>query len=258
MNIIVCVKAVRSELVDSEYAKQGDYRLNPYDTYSLQKIIDLKEVYSCHITCITMGPKSSESVLRKCLTMGADEAILLSDSVFSGADTYATSRILAQAIEKFGKFDLIVCGSKAVDGETGQVVYSLAKRLNLPCLSNAEEVLAVEQKMITVRLKDEAYKKTVKGSLPALLSFDDFTMKQTAESLFQLRKAQKAEISLWDSNYLGILGEDCGQKGSKTRVIEIYENKVIKKESVLLEGEHRDQAKQLIHLLHSEAKGQKI
>ena len=129
MNIAVCLKQVPGTTrvkIDSEtntLVRQGIENItNPFDTYALEEGVRLKERYGGKVTAISMGPPQAEEMLREAIGTGADEAILLSDRAFAGADTLATSYTLSRAIDKVQDYDLIICGRQTIDGDTGQVV----------------------------------------------------------------------------------------------------------------------------------------
>ena len=125
MNIIVCIKQVpdtneiRIDPETGNLIREGVPSIvNPDDKHAVEEAVAIKEKHGGKVTAITMGPPQAEEALRECLAMGADEAVLLSDRAFSGADTSATSYTLGIAIRKIGEFDLILCGREALDGNT--------------------------------------------------------------------------------------------------------------------------------------------
>ena len=139
MNIVVFIKQV-PDTTDIKWTENNtidrnglESILNPKDGVALETALRLKDRYGAKVTAVTMGPFQAEAVLRLALAMGADDAFLLTDRKFSGADTVATARVLAQLIkDKLGDTDLILCGQVAIDGETGQVGPSVAAQLNIP------------------------------------------------------------------------------------------------------------------------------
>ncbi len=133
MNIIVCLKQVPGTTkvnIDPQtntLVRQGIKNIvNPFDTYALEEGVRIKERYGGKVTAISMGPPQAEEMLKEAISTGADEAILLSDSAFAGADTLATSYTLARAVSKIREYDLIICGRQTIDGDTGQVGPELA------------------------------------------------------------------------------------------------------------------------------------
>ena len=138
MNILVCVKQVpdsKNVKIDPEtntLVREGvESIINPFDLYAVEAALSLKDEYGGKVTAVTMGPPQAEAVLREAVSYGVDEVALLSDRAFAGADTWATTSTLAQAAQKLGPFDLIICGKQAIDGDTAQVGPGLAERLLL-------------------------------------------------------------------------------------------------------------------------------
>ena len=128
MDIIVCVKQVpdakdvRLDPETNTLAREGvEAIMNPFDRHALEEAVSLKEQLGGKVTVLSMGPPQAEDALREAIAMGADEAILLSDRAFAGADTLATAYTLAEAIRRIGDYDLVICGRQAIDGDAGQV-----------------------------------------------------------------------------------------------------------------------------------------
>ena len=147
MKIIVCIKqVVAGDQVRIDPRTHGlvrsaeDSRINPFDLFPLDLAARLKREYSGSITVLTMGPKISEEVLWEALAMGADRAILLSDPRFAASDTLATSYVLGMGIRKIGSFDLILCGMRTTDSDTGQVGPQLAEELDVPHVTGVEKL----------------------------------------------------------------------------------------------------------------------
>jgi electron transfer flavoprotein beta subunit len=165
MNIIVCIKQVpdtkdvRLDPKTNTMAREGvESIMNPFDRNALEEGVRLKEQHGGTVTVISMGPPQAEAVLREAVACGADEAVLVSDRAFAGADTWATTYTLGKAIEKIGPFDLIICGKQAIDGDTAQVGPGLAKRLNIPYVSYVRKISGVENEFLSVhRLMDDGY-----------------------------------------------------------------------------------------------------
>jgi len=117
--------------------------VNPADLHALAVALRIKDKVDAHVTIISMGPAQAHSALKECLARGADRAILLADKAFAGADTWATSHTLASAVKKLGHYDIIVCGEKTVDGDTGQVGPEMAEWLGIPHVTYVREVTEV-------------------------------------------------------------------------------------------------------------------
>lgn len=160
MKILVCVKQVpdTTEIkLSADYTLERDFVaqvMNPADESALEKALALRDVHGGSVTVLTMGPKRAEGMLRETLSRDADDAVLLTDPAFAGADTFATAQVLRAAFQTLGGFDLILCGRRAVDGETGQVGPMLASLLDIPCITNALNIQVEgtgEQRIVTVK-----------------------------------------------------------------------------------------------------------
>ena len=176
---VVCVKQVPDTKNITGEAMKADGTVNrtalptvfnPEDLNALELALQLREHAAGRVVVCTMGPPAAADVLRYALYMGADEGILVSDRAFAGADTLATSYTLACAVRKFGKYDLVLCGRQAIDGDTAQVGPQLAEKLGLPQVTYVEEVLAVEDGRIRARSLIDGGYEIVEAPLPALLT----------------------------------------------------------------------------------------
>lgn len=251
MNIIVCIKPIRSKLVYPDVNRSENFVINPYDLLALQETLKLKKVCECNVICLCMGELGAREVLVKCLAMGVDQVILLSDNVaFAGSDTVATSKILTTAIEHLPSYSLIVCGAKSIDGETGQVKYGIAERLNLNCIVNVEEILDINDDEIVLKSFNEDCIETVNAKFPILIAFKRFTMVNELVSILKLKQAQKKEITIWGINELGIIKSQCGLLGSKTEVKSSI-SLAKKNNCVSVEGSSSDIAKLLIKIINT-------
>ncbi|RXI73398.1 electron transfer flavoprotein subunit beta/FixA family protein, partial [Clostridium tetani] len=156
MNIVVCVKQVpdttevKIDPVTGTLIREGvPSIMNPDDKNALEEALRLKESNGAKVTVITMGPPQAESTLREALSMGADEAILISDRAFAGADTLATATALSAAIKKLD-YDIVFAGRQAIDGDTAQVGPEIAENLDLPQITYVEKV-EVDKEELKVR-----------------------------------------------------------------------------------------------------------
>ena len=172
------------------------------------------------VTALSMGPASAEETLREALALGAQEAILLQDGAFAGSDTLATARILAAALRRLSP-DLVLCGRRAVDGETGQVGPQLAVRLEMPCVANATKLRLADGELEAERLTGEG-RETVRVPLPAVVTVMENLDVTALPSLRGLRAAARAEIAVWDRAALHLDEAACGLSGSATRVVKSY------------------------------------
>ena len=224
MRILVCVKQVPDTTevkLSSDHTLQRDFIaqvMNPADESALEKGLALRDQHGGSVTVLTMGPERAESMLREAITRGADEAVHLTDSAFAGADTLVTAKCLKAAADMLGGFDLILCGRRATDGETGQVGPMLASLMEMACVSNATNA-SVESGVLTVEQLTETGVATWQMSLPALVTMCEWSHRLRLPTMMGLRKAQKAEICRFTAAQLGMTVS--GLKASPTRVTHI-------------------------------------
>lgn len=214
MEILVCVKRVPNTgqtSVDSSgqlSSASAQFILNPYDEYAIEQALQIKDKISdAKITILSMGPANSEEVLRSALAFGADGAILLSDEAFEGLDTYHASLVLAKAVEKFGKADVVICGNKAIDSDTWQIPPQLAAHLNWPQILFVKKVEDVSADSIKAqRTTDDGYD-LVESSFPVLVSVVKEIGEPRLPSLKGKMNAKKIEIEKWDKASLDLDGQ---------------------------------------------------
>ena len=226
MNILVCLKQVPDTTevkLSSDFTLQRDFVaqvMNPSDESALEKGLQLRDACGGTVTVLSMGPKRAESLLREALSRGADKAVLLTDSAFAGADTLVTAKCLKVAVQALGGFDVILCGRRAVDGETGQVGPMLASMLDVPCIANATTLDKAENGLTAVQLT-ETGKITWQTPLPAVVTFCEWSYRLRLPTLLGLKKAAKADISMLSPADIGLTAAQCGLKASPTRVIHV-------------------------------------
>lgn len=179
-NIIVLAKQVPDTRNVGKDAMKADGTVNraalpaifnPEDLNALEQALGIKDRYpGSKITLLTMGPARAAEILREGLFRGADDGILLTDRAFAGADTLATSYALSMAVKKISKFDLIISGRQAIDGDTAQVGPQVAEKLNVPQITYAEEIESIDKKKIRVKRRIENGVEIVEAPLPILLT----------------------------------------------------------------------------------------
>lgn len=256
MNIIVCIKQVpdtaevRINPETNTLIREGvPSIINPYDLHALEAALQIKEKIGGKVTVITMGPPQAEEALREAISMGADDARLISDRAFAGADTWATSYTLYKTIEKLG-YDIILCGKQAIDGDTAQVGPEVAEFLNIPHIAYIRKIEDISDKYIKVqRLMDDGYD-VVESSLPVLLTVVKELNTPRLPSLKGKMAAKKAVITKMDLNAIGAEPENVGLKGSPTQVKNIFapQSKANRK---MLQGSIEEQVDELIKELRS-------
>ena len=178
MKIIVSIKQVPD--TSGKVAVKPDGTLNrasmqtitnPDDMNALEAALKIKDATGCKVTVVTMGPPPAAGMLREALAMGADEAYLVSAREFGGSDTYATSQILAAAINKIGveKDDVVMCGRQAIDGDTAQVGPQIAEKLHLPQVTSAAEITKTGDEITVKRMLEDGYM-NIKVHTPCLIT----------------------------------------------------------------------------------------
>ncbi len=143
---------------------------NHEDRVALELALQIKDRKGGNVTVITMGPPRASDILRECLFMGADEAVLISDRKFAGADTLATSYVLSEAIKKIGDYDFIFAGRQAIDGDTAQVGPQTAEKLNIPQITYAEEILEITDSCVRIKKKIDGGYEILESKLPVLVT----------------------------------------------------------------------------------------
>ncbi|HUX62803.1 electron transfer flavoprotein subunit beta/FixA family protein [Sulfuricella sp.] len=235
MHIVVCIKQVpdsaqiRVHPVTNTIMRQGvPAIINPYDLFALEEALCLKDKHGGTVTVITMGPPQAEAALRKALSFGADDAILITDRAFAGADTLATSFALASAIRQIQKnmpVDMVFTGKQTIDGDTAQVGPGVAKRLDMQLLTYVSKIVAVkpEAREIVVERRAEGGVQLLKTSLPCLVTVLEGNNQMRFANMPNMFRAARHPLKLWDKDAAGI--EDIariGLKGSPTVVSKVF------------------------------------
>lgn len=252
MNICVCVKQVpasnetRLDPVTHTVIREGaESILNPFDAFAVEEAVRLKARFGGHITALSMGIPTVSEMLRRVIAVGADEAYLLSDRAFAGADTIATARALAAAIAKDGLPDLILCGRMATDGDTAQVPPMLAELLHIPHVSDVTRIESLESGALTVRrLTDDGYERA-SVPLPALVTVLKEINVPRLPSIAGILRGEEADVRVLNREALNVAPETVGLKGSRTRVIK-SERPVIARKCDFLTGSIDEQTNALI------------
>ncbi|MEW9096341.1 MAG: electron transfer flavoprotein subunit beta/FixA family protein [Clostridiaceae bacterium] len=223
MNIIVCLKQVpdttevKIDPVTGTLIREGvPSIINPDDKNALEEALRLKEENGAKVTIVSMGPPQAEVALREALAMGADEAILISDRAFAGADTLATSRVLAAAVNKL-EYDIVFAGRQAIDGDTAQVGPEIAEHLNLPQITYVEKV-EVDGKELKVRKAWEDGYENIRVQMPVLLTAIKELNEPRYMSVGNIFGAFDKEIKVWNADFLGVDKSLLGLAGSPTKV----------------------------------------
>ena len=208
--------------------------INPLDLYAIEEAISIKNEHGAEIIAITMGPPSAEKALREAVAMGCDSGILLSNRAFAGADTWSTSYVLAKAIEQIGDFDIIFCGERATDGDTGQVGPGIASWVDIPFLTYVSGVDKIDDKTMTIERNVESGYQILEIEKPCLLTVVKEINFPRLPTLNGKKKARDIEIPVWGPEDIDAEEENLGLNGSPTRVVKISKPKVSREGEMLV------------------------
>ena len=234
MQVIACIKQVpdttqvQIDPVTNTLVREGiPFIVNPFDTHALEASLQLKDDAGVRTVALSMGPPNAEATLRKALSLGIDRAILCSDRAFGGADTLATSKVLAAAITRLGaeeEVGLVLCGKQTIDGDTAQVGPGIASRLGFAQLTLVDriELFDPARRMIRVRRKLEGRYEIVEAPLPALVTVVRELNRPRYPTVPRRLAAQEAPVEVWNNEVLKLDVQGIGLKGSPTWVSKIF------------------------------------
>ena len=261
MKAIVCVKQVPD--TSGKVAVKPDGTLdrasmatitNPDDLNALEAALKLKDATGCEVVVVTMGPPPAEGMLRELLARGADRAVLISGREFGGSDTFATSQIIAAAINKIGvgPEDVVFCGRQAIDGDTAQVGPQIAEKLHLPQVSYAAEI-KVEGKTVTVkRLLEDGYM-TIKVQTPCLITCVKELNTARYMSVGGIMECYQKPLEIYNYETLKddplIDVDTIGLKGSPTNVYKSF-SPPVKGAGMMMEGADKATVEKLVSILN--------
>lgn len=259
MHVVVCVKIVpKTEDVTLDPVtktldrSKAQNEINPADKNTLEAALKLKDRHNAKVTVLSMGPPLFEQYLKTAIAMGADDAILLSDRAFAGADTFPTSFTLASAIRKMGDVDMVLCGEESSDASTGQVPSSIAEWLGVSQVTNVASFEISDAAHLQAKKTIKSGYEIVEAKLPCLISielgsnsprFPDFRRKHWAEKEFK--------TTIWGLTDLGLSEDQVGLKGSRTVVEALVEGKKPERKRTYLRGSPEEQAEAIVRLIQS-------
>ncbi len=246
MKIVVCIKQVPDTKGGVVFNPDGTLNrgamltiMNPDDKAGLEAALRLKDKYGAEVTVVTMGLPKADEVLREALAMGADNAILITDRVLGGADTWATSQTIAGALRKL-EYDIIITGRQAIDGDTAQVGPQVAQKLGLNQVTYAEEIKEIKNGKATIMRHIDGGVETVVAPLPVMVTVNGTAaparpcnakrvMKYKYATCPMERKGDEPWTALYETRPYLTLGqwsiadcgadcEQCGLAGSPTKV----------------------------------------
>ncbi len=258
MNILVCIKQVpdtteiRMDPKTNTLIRAGvPSTVNPFDKYALEAAVQLRETLGGTVTAMTMGPAQAAQALRECYALGADRMVLVSDRRFGGADTYATSYTLAQAVRALGGFDLILCGRQAIDGDTAQVGPQIAEKLEIPQVSYVADIEKDGDTLTVRRMLEDGYM-TVQVQTPCLLTCIKELNTPRYMTIRGILDCDKEPVTVLDYNALKddplIEVDTIGLKGSPTNIYKSF-TPPRKGRGMMLEGSGKETVERLFGIL---------
>ncbi|MBF0252663.1 MAG: electron transfer flavoprotein subunit beta/FixA family protein [Candidatus Omnitrophica bacterium] len=255
MKIIVLIKQVpdstdvKIDPVTNTLKREGVAAIiNPFDMYAIEEGVRLKERLGGTVVVVTMGPPQAMEALREAVSMGCDEAILLSDRKFAGSDTWATSYTISQAVKKIGDYSVILCGKQASDGDTAQVGPGVSTHLGIPQVTYVKKIEEITKDKARVeRMTEEGYD-IVETPLPVLFTVVKEINEPRLPSLKGKMKAKKIEIPVWTAKELECIDKKIGLDGSPTRVAKVFSPEP-REGGRVLKGEADETAKELVGLI---------
>ncbi|MDD2414377.1 MAG: electron transfer flavoprotein subunit beta/FixA family protein [Eubacteriaceae bacterium] len=252
MNIVVCVKQVpdtnevKLDPVKGTLIREGvPSIMNPDDKAGLEAALSIKDQNGAHVTVVSMGPPQADDVLREALAMGADEAVLVTDRAFGGADTWATSTTVAAAVNMLD-YDLIITGRQAIDGDTAQVGPQIAEHLGLPNVSYAADIKVDGDSVVVKRVYDDRYH-VVKVKMPCLITaLGDMNTPRymTPGGVFDAYREK--EVKVWTLKDIDVDTDNIGLKGSPTRVFKSFPKALKEPGTVVTPGSPQEAADYIV------------
>ncbi len=223
MNIVVCLKQVPDTTVVKIDPKTGTLIregvpsiINPEDKHALEEALVLKDKYGAKVTIVSMGPPQAHIALREALSMGADEAILITERAFAGADTLATSQAIAGVLRKLD-YDIVFAGRQAIDGDTAQVGPEIAEHLNIPQVTYVQEVKIDGNTLTINRALEDGYE-IIQVQAPVLLTAIKELNQPRYMNARDIFASANKEIQIWSANDIDVDKAKLGLAGSPTKV----------------------------------------
>jgi len=225
--------------------------MNPLDANAVEAALQLREKHGGTIVAVSMGPPQAEDVLKKALALGCDEAYLLSDRAFGGADTLATAYTLSMAAEKIGDYDLLLFGRHAIDGDTAQTGPATAAFLDLPQITLANSIAVEDGWVLCDRVLEDTVQK-VKAKMPALVTVTGDINKPRYAKPLNIMKALKKPRTIWTSKDLDCDPEQIGMKGSPSSTKKVFEPPKRNTDTTYFNGKPEEMAALFVDMLEAE------
>lgn len=234
MNIIVCVKQVidpeappASFKVDAGsnnmvLPADASQVLDPYSEYAVEAALKLKDAHGGKITAISLGTGFLREVIKKPLSMGADELILLEDGAFAGGDSWSTAYALSMAIKKIDNYDIILCGRQSADWDAGQVGSGIAEMLDLPNITVARKIDVFDNRVRVERVTDDGYE-VIETTLPVLITVSNEVGEPRYPTIRNIMAAKKREPAVWKPIDIGLEPSQVGAAGRRSHLVRLFQ-----------------------------------
>jgi electron transfer flavoprotein beta subunit len=264
MNVIVCVKQVLDpEAPPASFKVDATSNtvvpppgvapvISPFDENAVEAALRIKDAHGGRITVLSLGARLLREVVKKPLSMGADDLILLEDEAFGASDSWSTACALALAIRKIADYDLILCGRQAADWDAGQVGAGIAEMLDLPSVTVARKVDIADGKARVERVTAEGYE-VIETALPALITVSNELGEARYPTIKGIMAAKKIEPTVWTSADIGMEPSQTGATGRRARLMKLFQP-VHEGRCELIEGETPEEAGANLALKLREAK----
>jgi electron transfer flavoprotein beta subunit len=259
VNVVVLIKRVpdtetRIQIKDGKVVTDGiSWIISPYDEYAVEEALRLIEKYTGKVTLLCLGPTDAKETIRKGLALGADDAIHLNDPAFEGGDASTTAVVLAAALKKM-QYDLVLAGKQAVDEDNAQVAIRVAELLDLPHVNSVIKLdLSDDKKSARCLREVDGDRDIAESSLPAIITAQQGLNEPRYPSLKGIMGAKKKPITDWKASDLGLDAATIGASGAKLEVVHV-DPPPARPPGKLIPGDAATAAKELVRLLHEEAK----
>jgi electron transfer flavoprotein beta subunit len=196
--------------------------ISPFDEQAVEAALRLREAVGGKITVISLGADLLRDVVKKPLSMGADELILLEDEAFTEGDSYSTAYALAMAIKKIGTYDIIFCGRQAADWDAGQVGSGIAEILGLPSVTIAKKIDVTDSTAKVERITADGFE-VVETSLPALITVTNELGEPRYPTIKGIMKAKKKQPTVWKPEDIGVTPEQIGATGRRSKMVKLFQ-----------------------------------
>jgi electron transfer flavoprotein beta subunit len=259
MNLVVLTKRVpdtetKIQVKDGKVVTDGiSWIISPYDEYGIEEALRMIEKYGGKVTLLCLGPAESKETIRKGLALGADAAVHLNDPAFAGGDASTTAKVLAAALKKM-EFDLVLAGKQAVDEDNTQVAVRVAELLDLPHVNSVIKIELSEDKKSARCVREvDGDRDIAETALPAIITTQQGLNEPRYPSLKGIMGAKKKPITDWKAADLGLDPATIGAQGTKLEVLRL-DPPPARPPGKIVPGEPAVAAKELVRLLHEEAK----